>query len=239
MEGFSYTNIYDTKGIEYLVIIAFLILIIPFWRALNRPLKVKEAYREALGALTPEVLRIPQGFHYFRNHLWTNMKKAGQARIGLDDLLLQITGEIELHNFRKPGERVKKGDIIAEVNQGGKHLKISSPISGEVTGVNKRLRENPGVLLDDPYGKGWIYSMKPDDWDKDTEVSLPADKAKDWSRKELSRLKDFVADSLSKYSPEESKVVLQEGGELVQYPLSTLPGEAWTDFEGLFLKNKV
>ena len=31
MDGFSYTDIFDTKGIEYLIIIAFLLLIIPVW----------------------------------------------------------------------------------------------------------------------------------------------------------------------------------------------------------------
>ena len=32
MDGFTViSNIFDTKGIEYLVIIAFLLLLIPFW----------------------------------------------------------------------------------------------------------------------------------------------------------------------------------------------------------------
>ena len=36
MDGFSYSNIFATKGIEYLIIIAFLILLIPFWIAFNQ-----------------------------------------------------------------------------------------------------------------------------------------------------------------------------------------------------------
>ena len=39
MDGFSYTNIFDTKGIEYFIIIAFLILIIPVWIIYNRPVR--------------------------------------------------------------------------------------------------------------------------------------------------------------------------------------------------------
>jgi glycine cleavage system H protein len=31
MDGFTYVNIFDTKGVEYLAIIAFLLLLIPFW----------------------------------------------------------------------------------------------------------------------------------------------------------------------------------------------------------------
>jgi len=36
MEGFTYVDIFATKGIEYLVIILFLLLIIPFWKFLSK-----------------------------------------------------------------------------------------------------------------------------------------------------------------------------------------------------------
>ena len=44
MDGFSYYNIFDTKGIEYLVVIAFLLLLIPFWLALNKQVKIKTEF---------------------------------------------------------------------------------------------------------------------------------------------------------------------------------------------------
>ncbi len=31
MEGFTYTNIFETKGIEYIIIICFFLILIPFW----------------------------------------------------------------------------------------------------------------------------------------------------------------------------------------------------------------
>ena len=36
MDGFSYTNIFETKGKEYLMIIGFMLILVPFWIALNR-----------------------------------------------------------------------------------------------------------------------------------------------------------------------------------------------------------
>ena len=41
MDGFSYHDIFATKGLEYLVIIAFLALLIPFWIVLNKQVKIK------------------------------------------------------------------------------------------------------------------------------------------------------------------------------------------------------
>jgi hypothetical protein len=37
MNQFSYIDIYAAKGMEYLVVIAFLVLLAGFWRFLNRP----------------------------------------------------------------------------------------------------------------------------------------------------------------------------------------------------------
>ncbi|MBR5558447.1 MAG: glycine cleavage system protein H, partial [Acinetobacter sp.] len=36
------------------------------------------------------------------------------------------------------------------------------PISGEVVEVNTALEDDPDFVNDDPYGKGWIYKIKPD-----------------------------------------------------------------------------
>ena len=62
-----------------------------------------------------------------------------------------------------------------------------------------------------------------------------AEEAIDWSKKELERFKDFLAVSMKKYSPETSMVILQDGGELCDQPLSELPDEVWQDFQKSFL----
>ncbi|MFO7755250.1 MAG: glycine cleavage system protein H [Bacteroidota bacterium] len=235
MDGFSYTNIFDTKGIEYLIIIGFLILIVPFWKALNKPLMVKERVKESLGILNAAVLRIPEGLLFNRNHVWSHLERSGKATLGLDDLLMHITGEVELKNFRNPGERVRKGDLIAEITQDGKQLKITSPVSGEISDVNDNIISEPALLNDDPYQKGWLYKIKPDKWKEETGEYYMAGEAKKWAEKELLRFKDFIAHSVKKYSPETSGVVLQEGGELVDYPLSGMPAETWKDFQDAFL----
>lgn len=237
MDGFTYSNIFDTKGIEYLIVITFLLLIIPLWIALNKPLKIKEKVWEALGVLSQNILRIPQGLFYHKNHTWTHLQKSGNAIVGLDDLLVHLTGNIELSNFRVPGERVSKGDFIAMINQNGKHLQIASPISGEIQSVNELLNNNSGVINDDPYGKGWIYKIKPDKWIEETRRCFMADEAIAWSKNELTRFKDFIARSNEKYSPETASIVMQEGGELVDHPLSALPNEFWQDFQSQFLNN--
>lgn len=235
MDGFTYTNLFETKGIEYLVVIAFLLSIIPFWLLINRPVKVKAALRRVIGVLTPGVLRIPRGLFYTRNHTWTFMEQSGSVRVGLDDLLLHITGNVEPVEHRNTGEMVKRGEPIAELVQDGKHLKILSPISGKIVSRNDLLETDPGLMNSDPYGKGWLYKILPDDWVGETKSSLIGEEAANWLASEVTRFKDFMAASVSRHLPEPSLVTLQDGGEIIDNVLSEMPVEIWSEFEKDFL----
>jgi glycine cleavage system H protein len=235
MDGFSYYNIFETKGIEYLAIIAFLVLLIPFWVLLTRQRKITRQLQENLGILTANILRIPQGVYYCKNHTWAHLEKSGAARIGLDDLLLHITGEVTIKELRQPGEIVQKGDALAELDQNGRRLKILSPITGKILDNNLILQDSPDMLREDPYGKGWIYKIKPSGWVNETRDYLMAEDATAWTDKELQRFKDFLAVSVKKYSAGPAMVVLQDGGEILDNPLMEMPKETWDDFQKDFL----
>lgn len=239
MDGFTYNNIFETKGIEYLAIIAFIIILIPFWVFLNRQLKVNRQVQKTLGALTADSLKIPQGLFFSRFHSWTHLEKSGVAKVGLDDLLVHITGAVKFSPYLKPGEKVKKGDLLAEIDQHGKLLKIFAPISGEIVEANAELADNPGLLNQDPYMKGWMYKIKPTSWVADTNSYFLAEEATTWAIKELDRVKDFLTSSVGKYATMPSNIVLQDGGELVDQPLSELSNDVWKEFQQDFLSQKV
>jgi glycine cleavage system H protein len=234
MEGFTYNNIFDTKGIEYIIIIAFLLAIIPFWIIINKP-GIVSKIKKTLGILSAGTLRIPAGLLYSRNHTWAHLEKSGTARVGLDDFLLHVTGEVTLGSLRKPGDSIKKGDLLASIDHNGKLLKIFSPVSGTITGTNMGLYEEPGPLMEDPYGKGWIYKLTPSQWIVETSSCYLADDAVAWVKTEVDRVKEFIATSSGNYSPGSQAAVLQDGGELLENPLSELPDEVWKDFQKNFL----
>jgi glycine cleavage system H protein len=236
MDGFSYSNIFETKGIEYIIIITFLVLIIPFWLIINKREAIKRKIMNALGILSAEILRIPQGIFYSNNHTWTHLEKSGIAKVGLDDLLLHITGEVKIGNLKMPGNFINKGELLADIDHNGKLLQITSPLSGRVTNTNTLLSERPGVINEDPYEEGWIYEIRPSEWIAETKSYHLANDAISWSKRELERLKDFLAVSMKKYSSGTSMIVLQDGGELCDNPLSELPDEIWQDFQKSFLE---
>jgi glycine cleavage system H protein len=164
------------------------------------------------------------------------MRRSGEARVGVDDLLHHITGNTEWTFFKYPDENVKKGECLAEMHLEDKNLKIYSPISGKILQTNPLTEENIENVSNDPYVKGWIYEIKPTKWIEETGSMLFAQDAKSWMTKELSRFKDFLNSALSKQGPEIQPVILQEGGEPVDHVLSSLPKEIWIDFQEEFLE---
>lgn len=235
MNGFTYHNIFDTKGIEYLVIIAFLLLLIPFWLTLNKKVKVKEKFQKAMGVLSAAALKIPQGIFFNKNHTWAFLEKSGIAKVGVDDLLLHITGDLKIRHLKKEGDHISKGELMAEMEQEGKSLKVFSPISGTVVNLNAVLNTNNYLLNNDPYGHGWLYNIKPSIWIEEIPSFLMAEDATQWINEELMRYKDFLSAKMSKYYPDLSTIVLQDGGELIDSSLSEMPAEMWQDFQNEFL----
>lgn len=233
MDGFSYYNIFQTKGIEYLIIIAFLILIVPFWMILSRKKVIIETI-QSLGMLTLDILKIPKGIFYNRNHTWTFLEKSGLAEVGLDDLLLHLVGQVKLNFVKNEGEQIKKGDLLTEIVSNEKVLRVYSPISGKILEINRKLSGNSGSEENSPYREAWLYKMEPTNWAAETSNCIVGEKAAGWFKNELARMKDFLAETLAKNSPEAS-IVFQEGGELRDNVLAEMPDEVWNDFQQQFL----
>jgi len=236
MEGFSIVDIYETKGAEYLFVIGYLVILIIFWRLMRNPGKLLRQIKDAVSTLSAKILNIPQGIYFNKNHTWTHLGESGAAKVGVDDFLQHVLGDLQLSALKDPGDSIKKGELLAEIGQDGKLLKVYSPISGLVLETNAMLTENPEMINEDPYDKGWLYQIKPSNWMKETSSCLLAEKAREWSDKELSRFKDFLSmGAMRKYSSEPSMVMLQDGGEIRDHVMSELPEEVWIDFQEEFL----
>ena len=101
--------------------------------------------------------------------------------------------------------------------------------------TNPLLKDNPGLLAEDPCGKGWICRIRPSSWKSETQSYFLAEEASNWSKKEVERFKDFLAESVSRHTPGQDLTVLQDGGELKAHLLPELSEEIWNDFQNEFL----
>lgn len=235
MDEYNYFNIFETKGIEYLITIVFFLLLIPFWIILNRKVIKSKKAKRSTTTLSVNTLQIPQGVFFNKNHTWAHLEKNGQVKVGLDDMLHHLVGRSHYEILKSSGDRFKKGDVLTEIVQNDKKLKIHAPVSGKIIKSNEILLEDPDLIQKDPYGKGWIYTIQPENWHKDTESFYLAEDATKWAAKELDRIKGFLTDSINKHSSQLSMATMQDGGELIDNPLKELPKEIWLDFQKRFL----
>lgn len=238
MDGFTYHNIFETKGIEYLAIILFFMVLIPFWLILNKKTGINQKLKNSLGLLTSGIIRIPQGVFFSNNHTWAFLEKRGTAKVGIDDLISHITGDLRLENLPEAGRRIQKGEELVTLSSNGKRLKVYSPISGTISQSNHDLLQNPDDISYDPYNSGWICRIKPFNWIEETNSYYLAENANEWTANELERFRDFLSDAIIKYSTDPEKIILQSGGELRDQPLADLPEGVWNDFQKAFMDAK-
>jgi glycine cleavage system H protein len=234
MEFYHY-DIFETKGLEYIVTIVFFALLVPLWFILKNRETLKKGIRKTLSVLNPQRLSIPKGIFHSPNHTWAFLEKSGNAIIGLDEFLLSVTGPVTIKPLVEKGMEIKQGDIIAKVVHDERQLKVHSPISGTIQLTNHEHTEDASALMSDPYGDGWMFEISPSNWIAETRQYYLADDVINWSVKELSRIKDFLAKMRLKDSVFPSGLTLQDGGELQEHFLAELGNEFWEEFQNEFL----
>lgn len=182
-------------------------------------------------------LIIPAGILFDKSHTWAFMERDGSVRVGIDDFLQHLTGSITRLRMKSPGEKVRKGDHILSLVQKGKQLDICSPVSGIIRSSNEQLVTNPAAINNSPFNDGWIYTIEPDNWMKESRIMIMAGKYAEWIKGEFTRMKDFLASLPDVNQVRLAHVVLQDGGELKEGLLEEFGPEVWEEFQMKFMDN--
>lgn len=182
-----------------------------------------------------ESVTVPKGLYFDKTHTWAFRKKNGLVKVGMDDFMQHITGLITRVEMKKPGETVKKGELLFSIIRQGKMLNIYSPVSGMIASNNKNLNSNPSLINQAPYNEGWVYEIEPANWELEVQYLALADKYGNDLKLEFVRLKDFFAAIFKPHSLAFAQAVLQDGGALKDHVLADLGPEVWEDFQTRFI----
>ena len=187
------------------------------------------------GAFTENNVRVPKGLFFDKTHTWAFMQSDGRVRVGVDDFLPRVTGELTGIRMKNAGESIKKGEVILSLVQKGKQLNIKAPVSGVILEQNRRLLNDMSMIHSDPYSGGWVYMIEPTNWLREIQLMFMADRFRAWLKDEFSRLKDFFAPFQSG-ELQYSRVIYQEGGEMKEGALTEFGPEVWEDFQTRFIE---
>src|SRR5882672_5487364 len=102
---------------------------------------------------------IPADLKYAKSHEWVRMT-GDIATVGITDHAQHELTDVVFVELPELHKKLKAGDACAVVESVKTASDIYSPVSGEVTEVNKAVVDNPSLVNSEPYAGGWFYKIK-------------------------------------------------------------------------------
>ncbi len=194
MEGFSFVDIYATKGIEYLIVIGFLVTFVFFWRYMS--LRAGESGEESAASDVVEWFRVPREYHFHQGHSWARECRGDMASVGLDDFAQKLVGRVESLDLPPVGSRLAQGEKGWILRVGSRAIPMLSPLDGEVVAINEEAVRSPEIVNEDPFGKGWLLKVRPERFAANRTNLLSGRLAMRWTEETLHGLRLTMGGSL-------------------------------------------
>ena len=117
---------------------------------------------------------IPDGLYYTIEHEWIKIE-GDEVMIGITDHAQNALTDIVYIELPEAGESHPDMGEIAIVESVKSASPIFAPLAGEITEVNENLEDEPELMNQDPYGRGWILKMRLENPDAVADMMSPAD----------------------------------------------------------------
>lgn len=86
---------------------------------------------------------------------------AGDVRTGLTHVPGSFLGDVVSVELPPPRTDVSTGEPIGLVESSTTVFELLSPLSGTVVALNSDAENAPRKVMEDPYGEGWLLSIRP------------------------------------------------------------------------------
>ena len=104
-------------------------------------------------------MHIPENLKYTKDHEWAKID-GDVATIGITDYAQSELGDIVFIELPEVGLTAGQAESFGTIEAVKAVSDLFAPLSGEVVEVNSKLTDNPEMINEDPYGKGWIIKIK-------------------------------------------------------------------------------
>jgi glycine cleavage system H lipoate-binding protein len=170
---------------------------------------------------------LAEDFYYHDGHTWAKPEYGGRIRVGLDDFAQKLIGKLARVELPNIGQELKQGEVGFQVRRNGEVAKLLSPMDGIVANVNNSLRNQPNLVNESPYEKGWLFTIEPTRLRKNLKGLYYDKEARNFIHEEKEKLFAMANDDLR---------VAADGGASVEDISQELDGKNWARFVKTFLK---
>jgi glycine cleavage system H protein len=105
----------------------------------------------------------PKNLHYSKEHEWLLILEDGNALVGITDFAQERLGDIVYLDLPDIDSKLVKDEKLGEIESVKAVSDIFSPITGSVIEINQEAVDTPQLVNDDPYSKGWLLKILPED----------------------------------------------------------------------------
>lgn len=102
---------------------------------------------------------------YTKDHEWAKAED-GALVVGVTAFAVDQLGDITLVGLDvQPGDAVEAGKPFGTIESVKTLSDLFAPVSGTVKSINQALEDNPELINDDCWDKGWMISIEPSSGD--------------------------------------------------------------------------
>ena len=118
-------------------------------------------------------MNVPNDLKYTKDHEWVKIE-GDTATVGVTDFAQGELGDIVYVEVETLGEQLQISEVFGTVEAVKTVSDLFMPISGTIIKFNETLEDEPELINDDPYGKGWMIKIKLDTLSTQTSELLDA-----------------------------------------------------------------
>lgn len=104
-------------------------------------------------------MNFPENLKYTKDHEWIRVE-GEVAYVGITDFAQSELGEIVYVDINTEGDSLSEGDIFGSIEAVKTVSDLFMPASGNVIEINSALEDNPEMVNESPYDKGWIIKIE-------------------------------------------------------------------------------
>jgi glycine cleavage system H protein len=104
-------------------------------------------------------MEIKAELKYTKEHEWVRVEGATVV-VGITDHAQTHLGDVVFVDLPEVGAMLKAGSMIMAVESVKAVSEVYAPVSGTIVRVNEALVDQPELINEDPYGRGWLAVLQ-------------------------------------------------------------------------------
>ena len=104
-------------------------------------------------------MSVPENLKYTKDHEWVKVE-GKVATVGITEFAQGELGDIVYVDIDTEGEDLEKEDTFGTIEAVKTVSDLFMPISGKISEINGDLDENPELVNESPYEKGWMVKIE-------------------------------------------------------------------------------